>query len=118
VQFKGTIILDYMERMETAKGTAESNLRRLKEALVSSGSFKVEGLFPEHFPDDAVEDDSDAPFPEGSNIDYSAVDWKAPSDGGNAEEEYRALMAQVAGAKTGSFSGDKLQVEDLFSGWR
>lgn len=115
MQHKGSIILDYLEQLSLRKQSheqAQRDLRRVKEAIVASGRGDLETLFPEYFKPDVVEDDT--PIAEGTLIDYSAVEWKSPSD---ARDEYESLMEQVRSMSKGSFDAGSVTV-DPDAGWR
>jgi len=106
------MILELMDRVERRRDKFESDFRRFREAVVAAGHPKREVIFPEFFP---VKEEKfeGQPIPESADVDYSEVEWKMPS---NAEEEYKALMAQVAANRNGSFGGEQLMDPD--AGWR
>lgn len=107
VQAKGTIILDWIERMESARRTVQADLLAVKAALVASGDYKPEKLFEDWFPTPTDEDEDsgslDVETEEGKlGVDYSAVEWKSGSE---AIEEYQKLMREIGSLTTGTMSG-------------
>lgn len=94
MQFQGTIILEYLDR----RSRAESDLRRLKESLISSGEWDPQKLMPEAFGEEESEE-----LPETDALDLREVEWQMPS---SAEEEYKALMAELGQASQGVITGE------------
>jgi hypothetical protein len=119
VQFNAVTILDWIDRMDTAKKSAEAELLTLRAALVSRADddFRPENLFKDWFPTptDEVGDDSslDVETEQGKlGIDYSEVEFK----GREAIEEYEELMRQIGSLTTGSVTGSDVQSVSLGSG--
>lgn len=112
VQHKATMILELMDRVERRRDKVENDFRRFREAIVAAGHPKRDAVFPEYFQQE-VKELGDAPMPDDAQVDYSAVEWKMPS---NAKDEYEALMAQVAANSRGSFGGNQFVNSD--DGWR
>lgn len=114
VQHNAGVVLDWMERRAKDKQA----FIRVKEALVASGNYYAEKLFPDHFAPEVIEmpEDLDVELDDGgkAGVDYTDVEWKMPS---NAEDEYRALMAQVAKMSTGTVTGDQVSTRGMSEGW-
>jgi hypothetical protein len=114
VQHKGSIVLDWLERRDRA----EADLSRLKEALVASGNWKPQTLFPERFEPEVIESPEvlDVETDQGKlGVDYSAVEWKFGSE---AEDEYKTLMAEVGKLTQGRITGDQVAARGPDEGWR
>lgn len=108
VQFKASVILDWSDHLERVRQATESELVRVKAALVSSGEWDPKQLFRDWFPT-PIEGDGDAPesldveTEEGKlGVDYSEVTWKS---GREAQEEYETLMRQIQGFSSGTVNG-------------
>jgi hypothetical protein len=112
VQFQATYLLNWLD--ENEKSTAR--LQALKRSLIASGSWRPQDMFPEHFDDQkaVVDDDPDEELPPESDLDYSRVEWKSPTE---AMGEYEALMAQVAQLSQGKLDEQQMRSPDD-NGWR
>lgn len=104
----------------------QDNLRRgdersdaLRLAAVASGLHSMAEMFPEYFPDAALEIDEDSPEDVLTNpdveYDYSAVEWESPSD--MAEADMQALEEFLANGAHQSVSGADLDLDDEDEGW-
>lgn len=109
VQFKGTIILEYLAQREKATENVDS----IKRSLLSSGKpiddeqvDRLQRMFPDLFP--AREMSEDEELPESGQGDYSEVEWKGPSD---AASEYQELMAEIAALNQGTMTGDEVTID-------
>lgn len=121
-QAKASIILDWMERLDSAKRTVETELMQVKAALVASGDFRPEKLFKDYFPAPTGEENDGAGSLDVENeqgklgVDYSEVEWKSGSE---AIEEYEDLMRQISGLTSGSVSGTEFRpAAGPDEGWR
>lgn len=108
MQHNAGVVLDWIERRDREAAA----LVRLKEALVSSGNWKPDVLFPDRFLQEETTDLSRLDE-EGVEVDYSGVEWKFGSE---AVDEYQALMDQISSLTKGAISGD--QMRDPDEGWR
>lgn len=115
VQHNAGVVLDWIDRRDREKHA----LIRLKEALVSSGNWIPEKLFPDRFVPEVVEmpENLDVDLAGGGKaaVDYTDVEWKF---GSSAEEEYEELMAQIATLTQGSVTGDQVATRGKDEGWR
>lgn len=109
MQHNAGVVLDWMERRDRE----EAALTRLKEALVSSGNWKPDVLFPDRFAPEETTDLSQLDV-EGVEVDYSGVEWKFGSE---AVDEYQALMNQINSLTQGTISGEQL-ARGADDGWR
>lgn len=113
VQFKATIVLEYLDNIDRSERERDDILR----ALLASGDYKPHRLFPNFFetPKDDGDEVVDAPdAPLTGNVDYSDVSWQSPTEN---MAEFERLMGEVAKLQHGKMSGDQL-AERPDDGWR
>lgn len=118
VQFNAVTILDWMDRLASAKKTAEAELLTLKAALVARGdeAWRPEKLFDEWFPAPTGEEPEtlDVENEQGKlGVDYSGVEFK----GSEAKAEYEELMRQIGAAATGQVNGSEMRFASGDGGW-
>lgn len=120
VQFNALIILDWVDRMTSAKQVAEHELLILKAALTARGDedFRPQNLFKEWFgtptSEESPDGDLDVENDQGKlGVDYSEVEFK----GSEAIEEYQQLMREIGSLSNGSLSGQELRVSGNDGGW-
>ena len=80
VQEFGLVLLQRQDNIKANERIVDG----LRLAVVASGVQSVSAVFPEYFPADELAIDQDAPEDvlnqEGTEYDYSGVDWLSPSD--------------------------------------
>lgn len=81
----GLQLLEWIDTYREQQDKADREARELKLALLSANRVDPAKAFPEIFTDDGEDDD---------DIDYSDVEWAAPSDVGI--DEYERTMALLA----------------------
>lgn len=120
VQFNALIILDWIERLASAKQAAEHELLILKAALTARADedFRPQTLFKGWFGTPTSEepgsDSLDVENDQGKlGVDYSEVEFK----GSEAIEEYQRLMREIGSQSRGSFSGQELRISGGDGGW-
>ena len=89
IQAEGLSILMYQEEIDGIKKDKEA----LKLALVSRPEYSPEKMFPEFLggsPDNTEDEDDETEY------DYSAVEWKGPSD--VDKEEFASILRELAEA--------------------
>jgi hypothetical protein len=119
VQAKGSIIMDWIEQLASARKAVKADLLRVQSALVASGSYRPEKVFADYFPDDVDTDmpeNLDVEAPDGSKlgVDYSEVEWQS---GDKAREEYEELMRSIGALSQGSMTGTDFSNPSPNDGW-
>lgn len=79
---------------------AHADVDWLKRSLIAAGA-DYTALFPEFVP--PPKEDPTTPLDEHTDVDYSAVEWKSPSED---PESFEKLMALINQNSTGVLTGD------------
>lgn len=110
MQYKGTIILDWIENQAKTK----RHFELVKMSLIAGGYPHPHELFPEFIggPQEEIEA-ADEPLPSAGPDTTVKYELEAPTDFGM--DEYEQLMAQIAANSNGSVTGD--QVTNNGDGW-
>lgn len=129
VQAKALFIKSYLDIIRDVSSKREQRVDALKLAMGSSGQFKFDVLFPEAFPnaskppravstsvsDEPVVVDS-TQWSDTARWDYSAVEWKSPSE---AKDEYDEIMRKLAANSRGTMNGTQITTSiPNFGKWR
>jgi hypothetical protein len=113
VQFNAVIILDWIDRMASAKKDTDRELLALKTALITRADdeWRPESLFKEWVQTPTSEESEDSSLDVENDqgklgVDYSEVEFK----GSEAIEEYHRLMREIGTLSNGSLSGAELRM--------
>lgn len=115
VQLRALEILNFLDEIEKIEG----KFLQFRLALVSSGQYDAEKLFPEYSTimggksksvemDDPLADSPDVEY------DYTNVEWK----GSEAVKEYQDIMSRISELQTGSIKGDQVVTYPGQGEWR
>lgn len=103
VQFKGIVILDWIDSMDRTR----AKLDRIKESMLASGLYDRSDLYPDVFTKKSeVKADEVTSLPTATPNQDVKYELEAPTDFG--ESEYERLMAEIARNQNGSLSGDQV----------
>jgi hypothetical protein len=95
-----------------------------RAALTANGNYEPKGLWTEFSklfqdqPTEEVREETAGPAngdPDNIKFDYSAVEWRTPSE---AREEYEDLMKKVAALSTGALNGNQVKTFPGQGEWR
>jgi hypothetical protein len=120
VQFKALFIKNYLDLIHDVSSRREQRTEALKLAMGSSGLWKFESLFPDVFdgmpiveakPTTSVEVVDSESWSADATWDYSAVEWKSPSE---HKEEYDEIMRKLAAKSSGTMNGTQITTQKKF----
>jgi hypothetical protein len=123
VQIKALLIKQYVDIIAEVTTTRAARTEALKLAMGASGHWTFESLFPEAFrgaqksatPEPAPTDDAvDVAPPSWSPDkawDYSAVEWKTPTE---SKDEYDEIMRKLAAKTRNTMNGTQITTKPKF----
>lgn len=116
VQLKALEILNLLDEVEKL----QNQFFQFRLALVSSGQYKPEIVFPEYQEALGIEKpkvvEMTDPLADSPDVEYnySEVEWK----GSEAKDEYEKLMAKISSMQQGTMTGDQLITYPGQGEWR
>jgi hypothetical protein len=120
VQIKALLFKQYLDIISEVSTSRTARTEALKLAMGSSGHWKFESLFPEAFPAESqaapsrvtdTEPVHSESWSSDAKWDYSAVEWKTPSE---AKDEYDDIMRKLAAASHGRMNGSQITSRPTF----